>query len=284
MAIRNPIEWGLGQFGVVPRDPRLEPPTLLLARSTAPPRVAQIGLADLRYALRAGFADFGAARTDVVMLCILYPVMGLVLARLAFGYGVLPLLFPLAAGFALLGPAFAVGLNEMSRRRERGLTIAWGDAFAVMRSPGFPSIVLMGLLLLAIFVAWLVAAGLIYDATLGPQPPASIAAFVHAVLTTPKGWLMIVVGMGVGFLFALLVLAISVVSFPLLLDRDQGLETAVTTSLQALRQNPRVLATWGLIVAVGLVAGSLPLFLGLAIVLPVLGHATWHLYRRLVPS
>jgi uncharacterized membrane protein len=93
---------------------------------------------------------------------------------------------------------------------------------------------------------------------------------------------MIVGGVGVGFLFALLVLAISVVSFPLLLDRDVGLYGAVSTSIRAVATNPSPMALWGLIVAGGLAIGMLPAFLGLIVVLPVLGHATWHLYRKVV--
>jgi uncharacterized membrane protein len=110
----------------------------------------------------------------------------------------------------------------------------------------------------------------------------SVGAFVSDVLTTRAGWTMIVVGCGVGFLFAALVLTISVVSFPLLLDRDVGVEAAVATSARVVRTNPVAMAAWGLIVAAGLVVGSLPLLLGLVIVMPVLGHATWHLYRRVV--
>jgi uncharacterized membrane protein len=138
------------------------------------------------------------------------------------------------------------------------------------------------LLLLAIFGIWIGVAAALYDATLGPEPPASIGAFAHDLLTTGAGWALIGVGFGVGFLFALLVLAISVVSFPLLLDRDVGLPAAVWTSVRAVAANPVPMVLWGLIVASGLVIGSIPLFLGLIIVVPVLGHATWHLYRKMV--
>ena len=141
---------------------------------------------------------------------------------------------------------------------------------------------MLGLALLAIFFVWLAAADAIYAATLGPEPPTSFATFLRDVFTTTAGGVMIVVGIFVGFLFALLVLAISVVSFPLLLDRDVGLPTAVLTSLRAVAANPGPMAAWGLIVAAGLALGSIPLFLGLAIVVPVLGHATWHLYRKVI--
>jgi uncharacterized membrane protein len=188
-------------------------------RATTRVGVRRIGLADLGEALRRGLADFAANRTDVIFLCIFYPIAGLVLGRIASGYGVVPLLFPMAAGFALVGPLAGVGLNEMSRRREQGAAVAWTDAFGVVRSPSIGGIVGLGLLLIVIFLLWLACAETIYAATLGPKPPVSIGAFAHAVVATKAGWAMIILGMGLGFLFALLVLTISVVSFPLLLDR-----------------------------------------------------------------
>src|SRR3546814_677817 len=158
------------------------------------------------------------------------------------------------------------------------------DAFSVVRTPSFGAILVLGLLLTAIFLLWLVAAYAIYHFTLGPESPASIGAFVQDVFTTGAGWVMIGVGVGVGFVFAVVVLTISVVSFPLLLDRNVGLATAVRTSIRAVAANPIPMAVWGLIVVGGLVLGSIPLFLGLVFVMPVLGHATWHLYRMAVPS
>jgi uncharacterized membrane protein len=249
----------------------------------ATPAVRQVKTADLKDVLIKGLVDFAAYRTDVIFLCLIYPLAGIALVWLTFGYDMLPLIFPLASGFALIGPVAAVGLYEMSRRREQGIRITWMDAFGVIRSPGFGAILVLGLALVAIFLLWLLTATLIYQLTLGPEPPVSIAAFVREMFTTRAGWVMIVVGMGVGFLFAVLVLTISVVSFPLLLDRDVGLPTAVGTSIRAVAANPGPMAVWGLIVAGSLVIGSIPAFLGLIVVMPVLGHATWHLYRKLVP-
>jgi uncharacterized membrane protein len=282
MHIRNPVEWGVDQVksassAFADRAGR--------RHEAAVPEIRRISLADIRYALARGIDDFAAFRSDVVFLVVIYPLAGLVLARLIFGYGLLPLLFPLASGFALIGPIAAVGLYEMSRRREAGSAeVGWADAFEVFRSPAIGSIVLFGLLLLAIFAVWIGVASLIYDLTLGPKPPVSAAVFMHDVLTTDPGWTMIGLGIGIGFLFAVGVLAISVVSVPLLLDRDIGLLAAIGASLRAVLANPRSMAAWGLIVAAGLVLGTAPLFLGLVFVMPVLGHATWHLYRRLVVS
>jgi uncharacterized membrane protein len=283
--IRNPVEWTLDQLRLaghtVEETGRFVHGTEA-TRYSAPPAVRRIGLADLREALALGVTDFMECRTDVILICLIYPLIGLVLSRLIFGYEMLPLLFPLASGFALLGPVAAVGLYEMSRRRERGLEVSWLDSFGVIASPRFAAILILGFLLLAIFLVWLAAADAVYAVTLGPEPPASPGAFLKDVFTTTAGWAMIVIGIGVGFLFAVAVLAISLVSFPLLLDRDVGLPTAVLTSVRAAIANPGPVAIWGLLVAAGLALGSLPLFLGLAIVVPILGHATWHLYRKLV--
>jgi uncharacterized membrane protein len=283
--IRNPIEWGFDQT-------RLAAATLgLLDRSVrgnhesrdgAMPRVRQIKAADLRDVLARGLGDFGAYRTDVIFICLIYPVVGIMLTWLTFGYQMLPLLFPLAAGFALVGPVAAVGLYEMSRQREQGIPITWVDAFGVIRSPGFGAIMVLGLVLLTIFLFWLFAANEIYQLTLGPEQPVSIPAFARDLFTTGAGWTMMLVGVGVGLLFALVVLAISVVSFPLLLEREVGLDKAVWMSLCAVATNPGPMSLWGLIVAVALVIGSIPAFLGLIIVMPVLGHATWHLYRKVL--
>lgn len=252
------------------------------AAHPARPHVRRIHAADLWVALDRGVQDFAANRTDVVFLCVIYPLAGLILASLASGYGVIPLIFPLASGFALVGPLAAIGLNEMSRRRELGAEVSWIDAFGVLRAPSIGGIAGLGLLLVAIFLLWLLTAQGLYDVTLGPKPPVSAAAFAHDVVGTWRGWIMIVAGIGLGFIFAVVVLSISVVSFPLLLDHNVRLETAIGTSVRAVRRNKRVMALWGLIVAAGLVLGSLPALLGLVVVMPVLGHATWHLYRRIV--
>lgn len=281
--IRNPAEWGVDQLrtanlAVERAGHSLRSPS----RDAARPLVRRIELADLKDVLARGISDFAAYRTDVMFLCVIYPVAGLLLAWLAFGYDLLQLVFPLAFGFALIGPVAAVGLYEISRRREQGIEITWADAFGVVRAPAFGAILVLGLVLLAILLLWLAAAQGVYVMTLGPEPPASLGAFARDVLTTRAGWALIAVGVGVGAVFAVLVLTISVVSFPLLLDRNVGLYAAVATSVRAVATNPGPMAVWGLIVAGALAVGSIPLLLGLIVVIPVLGHATWHLYRKVV--
>jgi uncharacterized membrane protein len=281
--IRNPAEWAVDQVihaGAAARS--VAESVIGTNESAAPPAVRRISVRDLKDVLKKGLDDTGAYRTDVFFLCLVYPVIGLVLIGLTFHQQLLPLVFPIAAGFALVGPVAAVGLYEMSRRRERGLETTWSDAFGVVGSHAFGAIAVLGLILVAVFLAWLVAAYAIYGATLGPEQPDSIQAFIRDVFTTGEGWAMIVAGVGVGFLFAVLVLAISVVSFPLLLDQEVGVMRAISTSIRAVAMNPLPMAVWGMIVAGGLLLGSLPLLLGLVIVMPVLGHGTWHLYRKVV--
>jgi uncharacterized membrane protein len=250
--------------------------------TAAAPVIRTIGLPELHRALQRGWEDFKAVPSHAIILCIIYPVLGLMLARAVHGYSVLPLLFPLAAGFALLGPFAALGLYEMSRRRERGEQATAWDALEVVRSPSFGAMLGLGVLLLALFVTWVATAQAIYIAAFGYAGATGVSDFAERVLTTPQGWWLIVVGCGVGFLFALIALCISVVSFPLMLDRHAGAGDAMVTSLRAVARNPVPMAAWGLIVAVLLVAGSLPAFLGLAVVIPLLGHATWHLYREVI--
>ncbi|MEH2590026.1 DUF2189 domain-containing protein [Bradyrhizobium sp. AZCC 1721] len=250
--------------------------------AAAAPVIRTIGFAELGRALRRGWEDFKAVPSHAILLCVIYPVLGLVLARAVLGYSVIPLLFPLAAGFALIGPFAALGLYEMSRRRERGEPASAWHALEVVRSPSFGAMLGLGVLLLALFATWVATAQAIYIAAFGYAGVTGFSDFVTRVLTTPQGWWLIVVGCGVGFLFALVALCISVVSFPLMLERHASAADAMVTSLRAVAHNPVPMAAWGLIVAVLLVAGTLPFFLGLAVVIPLLGHATWHLYRETI--
>jgi len=285
MTIKNPIEWSGAQIVQAAHTLSSTYRSLQHVQETIhspAPAVRKITTSDLIDALRKGFDDFGAYRTDVIFLGVVYAVAGLVLARLAFGMELLPLIFPLASGFALVGPIAAIGLYEMSSRREEGVEANISNAFDVFRAPALGSILVLGVALVVTFLLWQTAAWEIYRATLGPAEPVSVGAFVHDVLFTGKGHALIFFGVGVGFLFAVFAMSISLVSFPLLIDRDVGLDTAIKTSIAAVRMNPVQTALWGLIVAAGLVIGSIPLFMGLVITIPVLGHATWHLYRKLV--
>jgi uncharacterized membrane protein len=245
--------------------------------------VRRIGYGDLTAALAEGWADFTDKRGDILFIGLVYPVVGLLACMAAFNASLLPVIFPLAAGIALLGPAVALGFYEISRRREAGEDASWQHFSDVLNSPAIGSIAALTGLLAVLYALWIAVAWVIYTLTLGVMPPADVGEFVSRLFTTSEGWTMIVVGNLVGAAFAVVALAVSVVSFPLLLDRNVTPRAAVATSVRAVRENPGVMTGWGLIVAGLLVLGSIPLFVGLCVVLPVLGYATWHLYRRVVP-
>jgi uncharacterized membrane protein len=246
------------------------------------PRVRAITPRDLVDALRKGFDDFTAMPTHALFVSLIYPIAGLIIAIAASGTNLLWLVYPMATGFALIGPVAAVGLYELSRRREQGLDTNWSHAFDLLQAESFRSIAALGLVLLLLFGIWIITAQTIYWAYFGYAVPESVDDFVRQVLTTDAGHRMILIGNAVGFLFAVIAFAISVVAFPLLIDRRIGAAAAAATSIKAVARNPLTMALWGLIVAAALLLGSLPFFVGLAVVVPVLGHATWHLYRKVV--
>lgn len=246
------------------------------------PAVRNISVLEVFDALRLGWIDFREKPSHYVFLCLLYPVAGAVLMVWAAGADMLPVMFPLASGFALLGPVAAIGLYEISRKRELGLDPSWREALGVIRSPAMFSIVAAASMLFVLFIAWLNVAQAIYEWHFGAGAPVSLSAFLSDVLMTRTGWSMMFWGDLAGFAFAVVALAISVVTFPLLLERDVGAAAAIATSVRATVANPVPVLLWGAIVAALLVIGSIPVFAGLAVVLPVLGHATWHLYRKLV--
>lgn len=245
--------------------------------------IREIHVSDLREALRLGWTDFLAQPSHLLFIALIYPVAGIVLARLTVSYNLFPLLFPLLSGFALVGPFAAIGLYEISRRRERGMDTGWSKALEVLRSPAIGSIAGLGLLLCGLFALWLFSAWAIYGWLMGPAAPDSTGAFLTTLFTTVNGWTLIVLGNALGLLFAIAAFSLTVVAFPLMLDRHVGLATAVRTSVAAVEASPRVMMYWGLAIAGLLVLGTLPVLVGLVVVMPVLGHASWHLYRRVVP-
>jgi uncharacterized membrane protein len=222
------------------------------------PAVRRIGLGDVWDALALGFDDFREKPSHYAFLCLIYPVAGIVLITWSSGANMLPLVFPLMAGFALLGPFLALGLYEISRRRELGMDTSWRHAFDIRHSPALPAILAVGAMLMVLFVAWLLVAQGLYISLFGAEPPQSMALLLASVFGSENGLLLILAGNAIGFCFALVVLATTVIAFPLLLDRDVGAVAALDTSIRATLMNPVPVACWGLIVAVLLVVGRSP--------------------------
>lgn len=252
----------------------------------AHPAVRKIGLRDITEAVLAGIDDFGAKPTHLYFLGIIYPLMTLGAFLVVFNYELLPLAFPVISGSLLVGPLLTIAMCEISRRRERGEDISTSRAGNFLRNPSARDIMALGAVLFALFFFWVTTAMVIYDMTLGDPwrtiAPASAGEFLTRLVATPEGWALILIGNAVGLFFAVTALCISVVSFPLLLDRHVSIGTAIQTSIRAVRMNPVMMAMWGFLVALALLIGAVPFLVGLAVCVPVLGHATWHLYRRLV--
>lgn len=254
--------------------------------AAAQPSVRKIGLRDITASLHEGIEDFSAKPTHLYFLGVIYPLMTLGAFLVVFNYDLLPLAFPVISGSLLIGPLLTIAMCEISRRREHGEDISGSDAGNFLRNPAAREILLLGGVLLALFFFWLTTAATIYDMTLGDPwrtvTPNSVQDFAAQLFGTPEGWALIVVGNIVGLFFAVTALCISVVSFPLLLDRHVSIGTAIQTSFRAVQANPVILAVWGFLVALALLIGAIPFLVGLAVCVPVLGHATWHLYRRIV--
>ena len=245
--------------------------------------VRTIALNDLWQSLKEGYADFHAAPAPGVFLTVLfYLLFALLLTLSLVGNNLLYLAFPIVAGFTLVGPVVSVGLFEMSRRRERGLEVSWRSAFDFVHSASFAPILALSLVMMLLYVAWLFSAQLLFFGLFGDDPPVSASDFVTQLVTTRRGVGLIFYGFLLGFIFALIALAISAFAFPLLLDKPVSAATAVAISVRAVTSNLTVMMVWGFIVVVLLLAGAIVFLIGLAAVLPVLGHATWHLYRKVV--
>lgn len=247
--------------------------------------IRQIGFEDLRIALKQGWDDFLDRRGDILFVGIIYPIAVVFAVLFAFRVPLLPIVFPLFAGSALLGPIVATGYYEIAKRREAHRDVRWRHFFDVIRGPSNLAILALSIVLFLLFVVWIICAYAIYASTMGSLPPDTMRTpgeFIASVFSTPEGLRMLVFGNLAGLVFAVVALAMSICSFPMLVDRPVKWTTALRTSVRVALANPATTLTWGLIVVGLLLLGALPAFVGLAVVLPVLGYATWHLYTRAV--
>ena len=245
------------------------------------PIVRRISIADVAEALGQGLRDFQAMPFYGLIFGALYAVGGILIVLSVTALGMGYLAYPLAAGFALLGPFVAIGLYEVSRRREMGQPLSLQDIWHTMKSRS--EIGWMAFVTLFIFIIWMYQVRLLVALFLGLNASfPSLHQFIVQVLTTNEGLLFLMIGNIVGGILSLVLFSLTVVSFPLLLERDVDFVTAMITSVRAVVTSPVPMIGWAAVIVVLLILSALPFFLGLVLTLPVLGHATWHLYRRIV--
>lgn len=245
------------------------------------PIIRSISVEDVTAALREGAEDFRAMPAFGMTIGAFYALGGIAIVGAAFALDMLVLAFPLLAGFALIGPFAAMGLYEGSRRRDMGQKVGVGDIFSVRRATTTANVFYLGFILMFALFVWVRMALMIYALFFG-MSPVSLGNLVNRVFTTVDGLTFLLVGNAVGAGFAFIVFSISIVSFPYMLEKDVDPVTAVALSVSAVAKNVLPLAGWALFIAVALVASWTPFFLGLIVVLPVLGHASWRLYKRLI--
>ena len=244
-------------------------------------RIRAVGRADIAAALAAGLRDFQHAPRLGLLYGGLYALGGMAIVLCVSGLGLGYLAYPLAAGFALIGPFVAVGCYEVSRAREAGGVATLAGTLAVIRARG--QILWMALVTVFIFVLWMYQVRLLMALFLGLNTTFStMREFIAVVLTTQQGLVFLIAGNIVGAVLSLVVFSLTVVSFPLLLDRDVDFVTAMITSVQAVITNPVPMIAWAAIIVLLMLVSILPFFLGLVVTIPVLGHTSWHLYRRIV--
>ncbi len=251
------------------------------ARPRPDPVVRPVTVSDIAEAIGAGLRDLQATPLLSLSFGALYALGGLAILFSVTALGMPYLAYPLAAGFAIMGPFVAVGLYEISRRREQGLAVTFGGLWRTVRSRS--EIGWMAFVTLFVFIIWMYQVRLLMALFMGFNANfTTLPQFLNVVLTTQEGLLFLAIGNIIGAVLSVILFSLTVVSFPLLLDRDVDFITAMITSVRAVVASPGPLVAWALVIVMLLIVSALPAFLGLIFALPVLGHATWHLYRRIV--
>ena len=246
------------------------------------PKVKSITFTAVTESIADGLRDFRAAPVFGLTFGILYALGGMATVLTASALDMTYLTYPIAAGFALVGPLVAIGLYEVSRLMECGETPTWGKVRTAILQQAGQEIGWMSFVVLFVLIVWMYQVRLLLAIFLGNESISTMRDFLSVVMTTPQGWAFLAVGHVIGAILSVVLFALTVVSFPILLDREVDFITAMITSVRSVSKNPGPLLIWAVLIAMLLLAASMPFFLGIIFVLPLLGHASWHLYRRLV--
>lgn len=246
------------------------------------PAVNRIGIGDIFEVLSKGLSDFARAPLFGLFFGGVYALGGIVIALSLTVWDIPWMIYPVAIGFPLVGPFIAVGLYEVSRRLQAGKPLNWSDILGVVWLQRQRELAWMAFVMLFVFWVWMYQVRLLVAIILSRSSFSTLDRFIEVVFTTPQGWTFLAVGHVVGAALALVLFSLTVVSIPLLLDRESDFVTAMITSVKTVSTNPVPMLAWGVFVTFAVIVSSIPVFLGLIVTLPVLGHATWHLYRKVV--
>ncbi|MEN2494711.1 MAG: hypothetical protein TECD_00619 [Hyphomicrobiaceae bacterium hypho_1] len=244
--------------------------------------IKQVTFGDLRDVFRLGVRDFLEAPKFGLLFGAIYSFGGLLISFFVLHLGVYWMLYPFVIGFLLIGPYIAAGLYDVSRRREQGLVLKWSEVLGVVWLQRRREFAWMAFVVLFVFWLWIYKARTLVAIFFGFQGFATFNGFLESATTTTNGWLFLLVGHGIGAVLASILFCLTVTSFPLLLDRDVDFITAMLTSIRVVLNSPKVMFAWGAFVIAAILISMIPAFIGLLVTLPILGHATWHLYKRAI--
>jgi uncharacterized membrane protein len=247
-----------------------------------PPVVQAVTWGDVRAALEKGVRDFQRAPAFGLFFGSFYAIGGIIVSWLMFYLNMVYMVIPLVIGFMLIGPFVAVGLYEVSRCLEQGRPLTWKGVLTVMFKQREREFVWLCFVTLFVFWVWIYQVRLLLALFFGMKTFTTLAGFVDMLFSTANGISFVIVGSLVGTVLALVLFSITVVSFPLLLDRDVDVVTAMITSVKSVTTSQVPMILWALTIGLSIAVAAIPAFLGFLFVLPILGHATWHLYRRIV--
>jgi uncharacterized membrane protein len=259
------------------------PPNNLTPQQHTVPEVNTVTSSDIAASLKAGFADFLARPFMSGFFGLFYAVFGILLVWSLVWLGKIWMIIPAIVGFPLIAPFAAAGLYEMSRRLQKGESFGWSEILGVMANQRKREMGWMAFVTLFIFWVWVYQVRLWLAIILQNASFSDLDGFLNTVFFTPQGWAFLAVGTCVGAFLSAVLFSVTVIAMPMLLDRETNFVSAMLTSIRAVAENPVVMLTWAAIISVTMLLSMVPAFLGLIFTLPILGHATWHLYQRAVP-
>ncbi|WP_291737215.1 DUF2189 domain-containing protein [Leisingera sp. F5] len=258
------------------------PPDNLTPQQRAMPKVNNVTAGDITASLKAGFSDFLARPIMSGFFGLFYAVFGILFVWCLVWLGKIWMIIPAAVGFPLVAPFAAAGLYEMSRRLQKGESFGWPEILTVIANQRKREMGWMAFVTLFIFWVWVYQVRLWLAIILQNASFSDFDGFLNTVFFTPQGWTFLAIGTCVGATLSAVLFSLTVVAMPMLLDRETNFVSAMLTSIRVVTENPLVMLTWAAIISVAMLLSLVPAFLGLIFTLPILGHTTWHLYRRAV--